>query len=380
MIKPSRVLVLLGLLASGLLALGIVRGQAGMYDRDFFTFWGGGRGLLENANLYATDDWARITRAHGSVWFPNPIFIYAPITAIFFAPLAALPVELAAILWVWLSEIIIALALVIIIRDLRWTRAFVFAPFWALGLIFFLPVLLTLLMGQASALILILVVATARLWNREHWFWGGVVLGATLIKPQPIAFLLPMLALWLILNRRWRGLSGLVLSLTISALAALILYPNFIFDWQAAVQSKVGGVAARMPTIWGITADLFGNGWLTTASALGLIFVITIFCIIQIARWRATRLELIAFLATVSLIVTPYLWNYDQVLLVFPMIVALIRLEQRRRANFWSIALLPLGFCFITYIFFALAATRAQDTFSVFIPVLVLALLKSASS
>jgi hypothetical protein len=62
------------------------------------------------------------------------------------------------------------------------------------------------------------------------------------------------------------------------------------------------------------------------------------------------------------------------------MIVALIRLEQRRRANFWSIALLPLGFCFITYIFFALAATRAQDTFSVFIPVLVLALLKSASS
>jgi hypothetical protein len=62
------------------------------------------------------------------------------------------------------------------------------------------------------------------------------------------------------------------------------------------------------------------------------------------------------------------------------MIVALIRLEQRRRANFWSIALLPLGFCFSTYIFFALAATRAQDTFSVFIPVLVLALLKSASS
>ena len=115
------VLALCTFLVLGVIAIVIVQGEGWMFNRDFFTYWGGGRGILENANLYNPPAWAEITRNNGSSWLPNPIFIYAPMTAVFFAPLAAVRLEGAAVMWVWMSEIFITLAVIIIARDLHWS-------------------------------------------------------------------------------------------------------------------------------------------------------------------------------------------------------------------------------------------------------------------
>jgi hypothetical protein len=38
-----------------------------MYDRDWFTYWGGGRGVLNNANVYDPATWSAITHDNGSL-------------------------------------------------------------------------------------------------------------------------------------------------------------------------------------------------------------------------------------------------------------------------------------------------------------------------
>ena len=355
------------------LALIVVAGQNGMYNRDWFTFWGGGRGVLQSANIYNSTTWATITRENGSTWFPNPIFIFAPPTAILFAPFAALRVDVAAFVWTFCSALFIVLAVIILARELRWQRAKSLAPLLSLGLLFFLPVLLTLLMGQISALVLVLVVSAAVLWDRGAWFAGGLLLGLAIVKPQPVAFLLPMLALWTIWHQRWRALGGLLLSFALSALATFALFPNFLSEWQGAMLSKVGGVSARMPTVWGITADLLGATLLATLSAVTLILVVVAIGVWLIARWRARVLELTSALLIGSVIVSPYLWNYDQVVLIAPLVVALARLDQRTR-DARSVVAALLIFDALAFGLLIVASVRLADTFSIALPLLIGAL------
>jgi len=359
--------------ALGVLALIVVAGQNGMYNRDWFTFWGGGRGVLQSANIYDATTWATLTRENGSTWFPNPIFIFAPPTAILFAPFAALRVDVAAFVWTFCSAFFIALAVIILARELRWQRAKSLAPLLSLGLLFFLPVLLTLLMGQISALVLVLVVSAAVLWDRGAWFAGGLLLGLAIVKPQPVAFLLPMLALWAMWHRRWRALGGLLLSFALSALATFALFPNFLSEWQGAMLSKVGGVSARMPTVWGITADLLGATPLATLSAVTLILVVVAIGVWLIARWRARVLELTSALLIGSVIVSPYLWNYDQVVLIAPLVVALARLDQRTR-DARSVVAALLIFDALAFGLLIVASVRLADTFSIALSLLIGAL------
>ncbi len=94
--------------------------------------------------------------------------------------------------------------------------------------------------GQASALLLI-VVATAILWRRGRWLAGGLLLSLTMLKPQPVVLLIPAIALWLALNRRWNALLGIALGAGTGSVASLLYFPNFIQDWQTVALSKVGG-------------------------------------------------------------------------------------------------------------------------------------------
>jgi len=61
----------LGVICGACLLLGalafVVIGQNGMYDRDWFTYWGGGRGVLNNANVYDPATWSAITHDNGSL-------------------------------------------------------------------------------------------------------------------------------------------------------------------------------------------------------------------------------------------------------------------------------------------------------------------------
>lgn len=365
------VLSVMIVLTMGVLAFLIAQGQAWMVDRDFFTYWGGGRGVLSAANIYDRETWSDLHRIYGSTWLENPVFIYAPPTAIFFAPFAALSIQAASAIWVWLGEIFALVAVAIVAKEMYWTWSIPFAAFWGIGFALFLPVMLTLLVGQASALLLIIVVATAILWRRGRWLAGGLLFSLTMLKPQPVVLLIPTIALWLALNRRWNALLGIALGAGAGSVASLLFFPNFIRDWQTVALSKVGGVAARMPTLWGLSSDLFGAslpGFWIAMILTGLAVAASVFLVARLRDGDA--LALMSVLLIISLMVTPYLWNYDQILLLVPLLFALIRLRQRG-VSFRAIVWLPLALDVVVFVLFGVAAVRLRDTYSVFIPAIV---------
>lgn len=370
-LKRSGIMGILLLALTALLAFVIANSQGWLVDRDFFTYWGGGRGLLNGANLYAPADWSEIHRLYGSTWLENPVFIYAPPTAVFFALPAALPIQFASVFWLWGSELFIVVSLLLLVYKIPQSRLFHYLPWWVLGVALSLPVILTLLMGQASALILVLVVLTSALWGRGYWFSGGLVLGLTMVKPQPVLLLVPTLGYWLWLNRRWRGLVGLGVSLALAVVVTFGLYPNYLSDWSAVATSKVTDAAARMPTLWGITYSLLGNGREQTAAAalLVLLAVVLNFTVVTRIKGR-TPMHVFAAAVIFSLLVSPYLWNYDQILFLLPLFVALILLDQHN-ANTHAVAFLPLGLAALELILLLVASVRVQDTLSVTLPVLI---------
>ena len=362
----ARFLVPLAALVLGIFAFIVVQGQGWMVNRDWFTYWGGGRGLLNGVNLYGPGDWAAVHRQYGSTWLENPIFIYAPPTAAVFAPFAALSVELAGVLWVWLSEVLVVVSVWIMALELRWRAFGKYVPWLFLTLALFLPVLLTLLMGQVSALSLALLVASALLWNHSRWFSGGLVFGLLVVKPQPVILVMPLMALWLLIHRRWQGLFGLALLLGLNALGSWLLYPSFLSDWLATVTNKVGGVISRMPTVWGIAYGLVPGSPAQLWTAPVLAVAILVFGIIVVLRWRGTVLQLMSTLVVLSVLATLYLWNYDRVLLLMPLIVALAQLDQRGVPR-PALVLVLLGMDILAIALFAIASVRLRDTFGVLI-------------
>lgn len=359
----------IALVTFGVIAWIIVIGQEGMSNRDWFTYWAGGRGLLEEANLYHRQEWFALHQAYGSTWFPNPVFIYAPPTAFFFAPLAVLPVDLAATLWVWASQVMIVISIYLIALEMKWNFTLQAGFWWALGVLIFLPVILNLVMGQVSALILLVLTVTAVLWDRNHWFAGGLGLGLTIIKPQAVVLVVLGLGVWLVVKKRWDALCGMLMAFGASVLAGFLLFPNFVFDWWSSATSKVGGVGDRMPTLWGTMADVFGVSPLTISGALLLTAVLVLATLRLTMRWREQKaIVVMSMLILPSLVVTPYLWNYDQILVLVPLFTALIMLSRRgisRRALVW----VPLLASVFEWMLFAFSAVRLRDTLGITLPI-----------
>ncbi|HZQ05893.1 MAG TPA: glycosyltransferase family 87 protein [Anaerolineae bacterium] len=360
--RLNLVLLLIGAACLAALALVIAQEQEWMVNRDWFTYWAGGRGVLEGLNVYASPVWRSLHERYGSTWFPNPIFIYAPPTALWVAPLAALPLTVASSLWVWFSALGVAISVVFVSLALHWKSWRRYIVWWGLAILFFLPVILTLLMGQVSALILLLIVLTGVLWQRQHWFMGGMLLSLVLIKPQPALLLVAMACVWLALNRQWRGIAGLGAGIACLFGASLLLFPNFFIDWQTVALNKVGGVSGRMPTIWGVAYDI-GNPFGLEFVIAGALLLVLVGLNLWIV-WRMSKrdaLEILAVCAVFSVSLAPYLWTYDLILLILPLTVAAIRLDQRG-APFFLVALAPLAITILCYASFAISAARLSDT------------------
>lgn len=151
-------------------------------------------------------------------------------------------------------------------------------------------------------------------------------------------------------------------SFSLVLIASLGLFPDLLSTWQAVMLTRVGSVGARMATVWGLSSDLFGkNG---TWAGLALTILLTCIAIYIAWRWRGDALTLAGGLIPLSLLVAPYLWAYDQILLIVPLLLALVRFR-KRGVSFWLLAITPIMFALLDGILFALEATRLSETLTI---------------
>ncbi len=312
-------------------------------ESDFFTFWAAGWVVGHGGNPYDPAQWQAVHQAFQAHFMPNPTCPYPLPTAVLFAPLGFLSETNAAIVWVTLSQVCLLAATVAIANAVSWWRALRFAPFLVLGLALFRPAVATMMVGQMGGLLAFIIALAAWLWSREQWFWGGFALGWLLVKPAGPALFLLAAAGWLLWRRQWRGLAGMAATLFLSLLVTELLQPAWPIDWLTSLWHKtlVSVGLTYPPTIWGVLALALNLApfWTVVAGVLSAGGLVA-------GLWAVTRLPpvqqwlgMLGVVLPLALMVSPYLWSYDHVVVWPVLVVILARLDERG----WPVSALAGG-------------------------------------
>jgi glycosyl transferase family 87 len=155
---------------------------------DFAAYWNGARHLLEGAPLYPA------AGAQGGVFLGFGEFLYEPLVAVAFIPLALLPFEVAAWLWTGLLVVLATALGTVLVLPFRSALR----PWAAAAYALFFPLLADITLGNLNLVTVVLALAAWNLRGRPRA--AGAVLAAAIgLKLLPVALLLFYAA-----ARRWR--------------------------------------------------------------------------------------------------------------------------------------------------------------------------------
>jgi hypothetical protein len=309
-----------------------------LYTPGYMLRTGQRRELYDFSAIRRNQD-ERVAADNGAVPFLHPAYEAIP-----FVPLSFLTYPTAYFVWAAMNLTILGLIYSLLqpsLADLSALGPWI-PPALLLG---FMPVAFTILAGQDSlVLLLILVIVYRRIGSHE--FQAGILLGLGVFRFQ---VLLPIVALFLL----WRGLKfvvGWVLGSGV-ALTASSLITGFAAQVQyAKLLRQMGGISfwlllRRMPNL---RALFMASGLGIVPLALVSLFIFIAAAIIG-ARQSAQQKLLIA--VSVSALVTYYLFLHDLSILALPLLLAINEAIGRR--EWWRAALVSTALSGFAIFWFA---------------------------
>lgn len=212
-----------------------------------------------------------------------------------------------------------------------------------------MPFIYSMTHGQNACMSLLLMTITVALWRSRRAIWAGAIAGLLLYKPQLALFLSGVL----VLDLGWRALVGLGITGT-ALLAATLALPGTLGDFIHQVPLNLHIVQEQLPYIWTrhVTFLAFwrvllqgaGTGvTLPIATALsylcmagvgiGLLLAVRRYWGAESQNGRWSRDRLIAAAIAAAPLLTPFYFDYDQVLLLIPAVLLAIEVRSRGSAK-----------------------------------------------
>ena len=357
------------------LLVGVAAGNA-LYTRgvqphfDFVAFWSAGRALARGLCPYDADVMAALQSPAGytrDFWSP---FYYPIWTGLLFVPLGLLPLRWAAVVWLTLGQGMFLAALWCIAAGMRWRPALPVLGLTVLSGLVFHPTLVALLNGQLAIPMLFLLSAVYYMiqggGGDAAWWGTGVLLALTLVKPQLALTTAPALLVWLAIRRRWRGIVGFALAAAVMAGASELVAPGWMHAWaRDRVAQAVSGCA--VPSVWGVACDLAPRQWVVVGAAA---CVVLLACLAALWR-RHSQSEQIGFALAMTVIVgqlvSPFLWVYDQTMLLFAFVVGMACAQSRPMRRAWR-AILCVWAIVLPWLLYVWANFRGRATGNALVP------------
>jgi len=281
---------------------------------DFLSFWTTGHMLHGGQAVYDVAAHTAAQRAYFAQDGLYTAFFYPPPFLLVCYPLGFLPYFPALGLWLLTTG-----AAWFAVARLWLRRMGVTQPAW-LPFAAFPPVLICITHGQSAFLVAALLGAGALLVRERPWL-AGACFGLATIKPQ-FGLLVPIV---LLLTGEWRVIAAAgFAALAVASLATLSFGPSIWGDWyavsgaaQAAMSEGAVGYAKMMSPF--AAAMLLGAS-VMLATALQAVVSIAVAAGIARASWRRVYTPALgaAMLAGAPL-ATPFVLDYDMVLLAFPL-------------------------------------------------------------
>lgn len=273
---------------------------------DFLSFWAAGR-LATTGDAAAAYDLVR-HRAIEEQVLPRVGFLpfpYPPPFLLFVAPFGLLSFPIAFAVWVAIS------ATVYVLSVRRWIE-----PRFALAQA---AAAANLIIGQNGFMTSAIFIRGTSLLARRPLI-GGALLGLLSVKPQ-IALLVPVA---LLAGREWRAILGGLLSSLALLAVSLLLFGIDAYRGFFGILPQYGHwlSAGRWP--WGELASPFALlRYLNVPSSAALVIhtMIAAAAVAITARAWLRRLEQrVPILAAAALLIPPYLFTYDALLMTLPLI------------------------------------------------------------
>jgi hypothetical protein len=339
---------------------------------DFSKIWAGPRALLLGSDPYDAATWQQTAVALGTFPPDTPVYLYPPWVAVALAPLAALPLPVATLIWTVGGLVAAAVALRVLCATVLPERPAMHAAA-ATTLVLSGPAISTLLTGQWSFVLVAALSILAVALERGRPMVAAAASLALLAKPQLFAFALPALAvraLWPapppIRRAEARALAAAVTAVVAWIAASWILLPSWWPAWpahiaEAELQPEHVTLPGLLVRLLGDAGSALGAAAVAAALGLGLLFH---------PRGRAW----VPVWLTLSIVAAPYANAYDLLVLVVPLVLAVGALRDR-----------PLRAAFVGYTGFAIllvGATLLHDlgalTYAPLVPASVFALIAIA--
>ncbi len=300
-----------------------LKNSGGEHRSNFFTFWLAGRMLLRGEDPYNEAQYLAGHDEFNVKWKPNKIFPYPLPLALLMIPLGTLPLGEAYFALQYFTQISVALVVYLLLR--RWrspAHERLLAPLMAFFL-FFSPLLLTLQVGSIGALALLILFGAQILLERGKSRAAGIALALLMLKPpQGAAILLPA-SVWLLARKDRKALEGIALGGIGLLLVGMTQKPQWVLEFIQAGQAVMNRTQGVQSNVWSY-AYLACGGAQPCAGLLGGFAAALLLGLTSLFLWRnSARLavwEAFNFIIPVAFVSTLYLWVYDQILYVIPIV------------------------------------------------------------
>lgn len=350
-------------------------GLNGWYNgRDFHCFWVAGRIVASGGDPYD----ARQYVPEIVTIPPSPAsalhrcgqrLSYPPWTGMALAPFGALPLTAAATLWA-------SLAVMAAVLGVSWTwqlvgRRRLSWPLVALLVVTTEPFARALTEGQFGTFVLALTAGAAFSLGSNKDRAAGFYIAALSVKPHTAAGFAAVVLLFAILRRRWRvvGASGAV-ALGLAGLTQL-LRPGWLFEFFAGATELSGSITDRA-TIWNL-AGSWQHAVLAVALVLAMVVVLT-------RRRRVNDPDILGLAVAFSLVVAPYAWSHDYIVLAIPWSMTIAHARTLRPLLRYALTMstVIVAAPALWVVLPVVATVRGTDSLSVLVPMTTAVLLAIA--
>jgi len=174
-------------------------------------------------------------------------FWYPAYAAVILSPFALLPWSAAPLAFLVVVPLLFIVALRLCIgafessRKVAWIATLSITVSW--------PVMWALRLQQPTVLTAAFVFLAYFLIVRGHDIAAGLLLVASMIKPQLVAPLILWLLLWAVLQRRYRLLASFLCAMTALLIPTEILIPNWFPHWIHSVAGYAENTGSALPLI-----------------------------------------------------------------------------------------------------------------------------------
>jgi glycosyl transferase family 87 len=341
---------------------------------DISKYWAGSRLFLLGLDPFDARTWIDPPVPLGSTLGPwpdppgstPPYFGWA---VVLMFPLALLPLPTAFGLWTVGGIACAAVATYALLRRMLPGHPIAYTLI-GMTLVASQPARLTVLVGQWGFVLTAALAAVIMWTGARHSIRSGLASISFLAKPQLFVLTAPALAIWAWRNGRRGSLAAAVAAGAAIVALSLVLMPGWPAAWLGNMASSELSARPQTTTLAAVFYGFVGQPGIPLALA------VIVGCALLALAFEPRGVAWLAVWLPLSLVAAPYVWSYDQTLLVVPLVIgAGVVARRSRRLATGVIATGALTLMVLATGLAIVAARRNLESYSAVIPLVVFALL-----